>query len=103
MYKSIIGVLLFSAHLVSVPAFAGDAGAGAGAYANKGCIACHGASGKAPIAPNYPVLGGKDAAFISGELKKFKSGERKEPTMNAMAAALSDSDMDNIAAYLATQ
>ena len=84
-------------------AHAGDAAAGAAAFAAKGCIGCHGAAGKAPIGANFPVVGGKPAEFISGELTKFRSGERKEPTMNAMAAALSDDDIANLAAYLSAQ
>ena len=89
--------------LTHAPLQAEDAGAGAKAFMSRGCIGCHGASGKAPIAPNYPVIGGKPADFVSAELIKFRSGERKDPTMNAMAAALSDSDIDNLAAYLDTQ
>ena len=82
-------------------AIAGDAGAGV--YHAKGCVGCHGVSGKKPIAANYPVIGGKPADFISAELSKFRSGERKDPTMNAMAGALSDADIANLAAYLASQ
>ena len=80
-------------------AIAGDVGAGKSAYAAKGCIGCHGADGKKPIA-NYPVIGGKPADFIKSELTKFRSKERVEPTMNAMAAGLTDADIDNLAAYL---
>lgn len=81
---------------------AGDAAAGANAYMSKGCVGCHGASGKQPIA-DYPVIGGKPADFISAELNKFRKGERDNPVMMPMAAGLSDADVANLAAYLATQ
>lgn len=82
---------------------AGDAAAGNKAFGSKGCTGCHGKSGKQPIAANYPVIGGKSAEFIAAELTKFKTGERKDGTMSAMAGLLSDDDIANIAAYLATQ
>ena len=88
--------------LAFTPAQAGDAAAGSTAYMSKGCVGCHGASGKKPIA-NYPVIGGKPAEFISAELNKFRKGERNNPIMMPMAAGLNDADVANLAAYLATQ
>ena len=103
MKKSAIIVILAVAGLVNAPLQAGDAGAGATAYNAKGCVGCHGASGKKPIDKTYPIIGGKPADFLVAELKKFKSGERNNPIMMPMAAGLSDADMANLAAYLATQ
>jgi cytochrome c553 len=103
MHKMIPVLLVALAGLSSAPAMAGDAAAGAQVFATRGCVGCHGNSGKAPIAPNYPVIGGKPADFIAGELTKFRSKERQEPTMNAMSAGLSDADIANLAAYLASQ
>ncbi len=102
MKKSLITAIVALSAMINAPLQAGDAAAGASAYNAKGCIACHGVSGKKPIA-NYPVIGGKPADFIAGELKKFKSGERNNPVMMPMAAGLSDADVANLAAYLATQ
>ncbi|MDH5356722.1 MAG: cytochrome c [Gammaproteobacteria bacterium] len=76
-----------------------DAAAGQSTYAAKGCIGCHGAGGKS-VVPTYPSLVGKDAAFIKKNLTDFRSGARKNPTMNAMAAALKDEDIENLADYI---
>lgn len=103
MKRLTLMLLVAVAGLSTGPATAGDAAAGAQAFASRGCVGCHGNSGKAPIAPNYPVIGGKPADFIAGELTRFRSQERQEPTMNAMAAGLSDADIANLAAYLASQ
>ena len=101
--KSItIFTILALSTLIHAPLQAGDAGAGASAFNAKGCVGCHGVSGKKPIA-NYPVIGGKPAEFIAGELNRFRSGERDSPIMKPMASTLSDADVDNLAAYLATQ
>ena len=91
-------VVLASALAVSGQALA-DAAAGKSAYAAKGCIGCHGAGGKS-VNPTYPSLTGKDAAFVKQNLTEFRSGKRQNPTMNAMAAGLSDADINNLAAYI---
>jgi cytochrome c553 len=79
-------------------AFAADAAAGKAKAAS--CAGCHGANGISAI-PTYPNLAGQKEAYLSKQMKAFKDGSRKDPTMNAMAAPLSDADMANIAAYYA--
>lgn len=87
-------VLAFSGH-----ALAGDAAAGQSAFAAKGCIGCHGAGGVS-VVPAYPSLKGQSEAFVKENLTNFRSGKRQNPTMNAMAAGLSDTDIQNLAAYI---
>ncbi len=80
-------------------AFAGgDAAAGKAKAAS--CGGCHGANGVSAV-PTYPNLAGQKDAYLIKQMKAFKDNTRKDPTMNAMAAALSDADMANIAAYYA--
>jgi len=86
---------------VSGTALAADVAAGKVAYAAKGCIGCHGPTGT-PMVPTYPVLKGRDAAYIKENLTAFKNGSRKDPTMNAMVAPLSAVDIDNLATYIST-
>lgn len=102
MRLSALIAILAVTGLISTPSQAGDAGAGASTFMAKGCIGCHGAAGKKPIVPTYPVIGGKPEAFIAAELNKFRSGERNNPIMMPMAASLNDADVANLAAYLAT-
>jgi len=84
--------------VLSASAYA-DKAAGQSAYAARGCIGCHGAGGKS-VVPTYPSLKGRDAGFVKKNLTDFRSGARKDPTMNAMAAGLSDNDIKNIADYI---
>ena len=77
-------------------AVAGDAAAGKAKSAT--CAGCHGANGHSAV-PTYPNLAGQKSAYIVKQLKAFKDGSRKDPTMNAMAKPLSDADMANLAAY----
>lgn len=79
---------------------AGDAAAGKAKIAT--CMACHGQDGKA-IAPNYPNLCGQNEQYMVEAIKAYKSGTRKNPLMAPMVAALSDTDVENVSAYYASQ
>jgi cytochrome c553 len=92
-------VVLASALVVSGQVFAGDVASGKSAFAAKGCIGCHGAGGVS-VVPTYPSLKGRSEAFVQENLTNFRSGTRQNPTMNAMAAGLSDDDIENLAAYI---
>jgi len=88
---------------VTGTAMAGDAAAGKAKYAV--CAGCHGPTGAGNDALKYPKVAGLEPAYIVQQLKAFKAGERKTPmaaTMTAMTAGLSDADMENLAAYIAT-
>ena len=66
------------------------------------CASCHGADGNAG-SPEYPKLAGQHPAYLTKQLMEFKSGKRANAIMSGMSATLSDDDMKNIAAWLATQ
>ncbi|UTH75605.1 cytochrome c [Chromobacterium sp. IIBBL 290-4] len=66
------------------------------------CAACHGADGNSVAAAN-PSLAGQNPQYLYSQLKAFKSGERKNPTMFGMAATLSEDDMRNVSAYFSQQ
>jgi len=83
-------------YLTSSTTIAGDAAAGKTRAA--ACAACHGLNGIG-TQPIYPNLAGQKAEYITQTLVGFKSGDRKNAIMNAMAAPLSDSDIANLAAY----
>lgn len=74
----------------------GDAAAGRAVAA--ACSACHGESGVS-VNPAWPNLAGQKGAYLSASLKNFKSGERKNDMMTAIASGLSEADMRNVAAY----
>lgn len=81
-------------------ASAGDVAAGKSKYVV--CAGCHGPTGGGNEALKYPRLTGRDAAFVREQLHAFKAGKRDNATMKAMTAGLSEADMDNLAAYIAT-
>ncbi|HZF30902.1 MAG TPA: c-type cytochrome [Gammaproteobacteria bacterium] len=68
------------------------------------CSGCHGIADYRTAYPMvYPVprIGGQDASYMVKALQEYKAGDRKHPTMQAIAATLSDQDMANVAAYYA--
>lgn len=93
----IIALLLLAANNIVTAA---DAAAGKNKAAM--CVACHGADGNS-INPSWPHLAGQGTKYLSKQLKDFRDGNRTDPQMTAMAAALSDQDIADIAAYYATQ
>lgn len=75
---------------------------GAGEKKAQVCVACHGANGNSAT-PMFPVLAGQNARYLYLQLKDFKEGARKDPTMTPMAAYLTTEDMQDLAAYFAAQ
>lgn len=65
------------------------------------CTGCHGIPGYKNAYPSYhvPKIGGQNYDYIVLALKAYRSGERDHGTMNAQAAAMSDQDIEDIAAY----
>jgi cytochrome c553 len=90
-------------------AFSGNASArgdaAAGANKAKPCTACHGKQFNAEDTgqEQYPRLAGQYADYIARALHEYKTGNRKNAIMAGMAAPLSDQDIDDIAAYIASQ
>lgn len=72
------------------------------------CASCHGPGGNSVGAAN-PKLAAQHASYIYKQLSNFKpqaagaKPSRENAVMNSMAANLSTLDMQDIAAYLATQ
>jgi len=66
------------------------------------CIACHGARGEGGIGP---MLAGQAAADIVAKLTAYRAGQERgaqSAMMYPVAKPMSDTDIDNIAAYAAS-
>ena len=94
---SLLGALL-SIGVLSTSAIAGDAAAGKAK--SMMCAACHGGNGISQI-PMYPNLAGQKEQYLVLQLKAFRDGERKNMQMSPMSTGLSDTDIENLAAYYA--
>ncbi len=87
--------------LATAPADARDIAAGA-AKAAEVCASCHGKDGNND-APDFPKLAGQYEDYLVKALRDYKSGERNNAIMKGFAAALTDRDIRNLAAYYASQ
>lgn len=93
-------LLMLSALMLVVSTQVTAADAAAGKTKSAQCAACHGAAGMSPMGL-YPNLAGQKEQYLAKQMMDFRSGARKDPTMQAMAAALSDDDVANLAAFYA--
>ena len=66
------------------------------------CQACHGMDGNSQVADN-PRLGGQYPDYLAKALRDYRSGLRKHPVMAGFVDKLSNQDIENLAAYYASQ
>jgi len=80
----------------------GDVGAGEKKIAM--CEGCHNLpryQASFPEIYKVPMIAGQNAKYIATALVGYRKGERKHPTMRAIAGSLSDQDIADVAAYYA--
>jgi cytochrome c553 len=66
------------------------------------CEACHGKDGHS-IDPNYPNLAGQHYSYLVKALSDYRSGDRSNAIMASFAANLSNQDIEDLAAWYASQ
>lgn len=64
------------------------------------CAACHGERGISPDL-SMPSLAGQRVQYTEKELRAYRDRQRIDPAMNAVAATLTDGQIDALAAYYA--
>lgn len=92
------GLLALTEAKAQAKAAASPAELGKMAYA--GCVACHGAQGEGGIGPK---LAGQESSAIAAMLLQYKNGETRgaqSALMWSQAGQLSETDIDNLAAYI---
>ena len=108
MNKVLVSLLL-TLGITGIAQAAGNAEAGQEKVAV--CGACHGADGNS-AAPNFPKLAGQGESYLFKQLQDIKAGStpgapegvgRKVLEMTGMLDPLSDQDLQDIAAYYASQ
>ncbi len=90
--------------VLSAPALAQDLKGNAekGAAKVAMCIGCHGIPGYQASFPEVykvPMISGQGAGYIASSLTAYRAGERKHPSMRAIALSLSDQDILDLAAF----
>ena len=75
-----------------------------GAKKTAMCVGCHGIIGYQASFPEIhkvPKIAGQSATYIRSALAAYKAGDRKHPTMRAIADSLTEQDMADLAVYYA--
>jgi cytochrome c553 len=66
------------------------------------CDRCHGINGNS-IDPRSPALAAQRTDYLEKVLHAYRTGARKSPQMAAMSAAVTEDDVEKLAAYYARQ
>lgn len=99
--SALAGVVFAASLLMSGAVFAGG-DAEAGKAGSAVCSGCHGVDGNSNI-PTNPKLAGQYESYLVQALKSYRSGDRKNAIMSGFAAALSDQQIADLAAYFSSQ
>jgi cytochrome c553 len=100
MTKLVAPLLLALAGFVATAAHAQDVKRGEQRAAQ--CIGCHGIAGyqsSFPEVHRVPMISGQNAQYIVASLQAYAKGERKHPTMRAIAGMLTEQEMADLGAY----
>jgi cytochrome c553 len=97
MVAGVAAVCLGLAVLVQA---AGDPGAGEKKAA--ACADCHGVDGNS-VTPTNPKLAGQHALYLVNAMKAYADGRRNHAAMTAFVQPLNMQDLEDIAAFYATQ
>ena len=101
--KAWLSLMLF---LLAGPVLAQEVAGNAQAAKSKisMCTGCHGIPDYKTAFPHVyhvPLIAGQKPLYIVNALRAYKTGARSHPSMRGIAAALSEQDMADLAAYYA--
>ncbi len=74
----------------------------AGRAKSGACAGCHGADGNS-ISPNFPSLTGQSAQYLAKATLDYRDGKRRHAMMKSAVARLSNKDIQDLAAFYASQ
>ena len=94
--------LLFCAAALVLAGAAAAADPEAGKSKAGVCAACHGEAGNSTN-PAVPSIAGQPEKFIATALYMFRAGSRQDAQMTPMAQPLSNTEMNDLAAFFAAQ
>lgn len=97
--------LLLAGILAAIGTSAQAAGdAAAGEKKAETCLGCHGVKHYVNVYPTYkvPYIAGQHEQYLIAALQGYRAKQRSHPTMQANAASLSDQDIEDLAAFFAS-
>jgi hypothetical protein len=100
--KILLSALFAAAGLLTTVASFATGNPEQGANKNRMCIGCHGIPGYRTAYPEVygvPKIGGQHQDYIISALHSYRDKNRPNLTMQAIAAGLTDQDIEDLAAY----
>jgi cytochrome c553 len=94
LFTGVAAVAAFG--VMAIPVYAQDVETKA-----QSCAGCHGANGIPADPKSTPVIWGQTEAYIVKQLHNYKTGDRQNPLMEAIAKTIKIEDMRPIARYFA--
>jgi len=93
--------MLLTVLLAGMAGVAQAADAEAGRAKSVVCAGCHGIKG---ISSNeiWPNLAGQKETYLAIKIKAYRDGTLQDPLMTPVSQGLSDTDIENLAAYYST-
>lgn len=67
------------------------------------CAQCHGTDGRTAPGSTLPSIAGMPRDYLVTQLKAFKAGARPSTVMQQLARGYSDAQLEQLAAYFASQ
>jgi cytochrome c553 len=103
MKLPVISIAICALITVATPAIGWTKGnAAAGKEKSQVCQGCHGENGNS-YGPEWPNLAAQHSSYLIKQIQNFQEGVRINETMNGMVVGLSQQDIEDIAAYFASQ
>jgi cytochrome c553 len=102
MKRALISTVLLAVLSIAHAQDAKPGSAAAGEKKAASCIGCHGIKGyqaSFPEVHKVPMISGQGAKYIAASLAAYKKGDRKHPTMRAIAASLTEQDIADLSAF----
>ncbi len=78
-------------------------GAFEGGTPQVACLSCHGMDGRGDGSAAFPRITGQNAWYLYKQLRDYAAGTRPNDIMTPVAKALTDAQMQDVAAYYAAQ
>ncbi len=98
--KKLVAFFFIFMGMSSLAFAAGDAAAGKAKSAV--CAGCHGVDGNS-VVPSFPKLAGQNTRYLVKQMQDVKEGRRSIAAMTGILDGMSNKDLENIAAYFASQ
>ncbi len=102
MKRALISTVLLAFLSVAQAQDAKPGSAAAGEKKAAMCIGCHGIKGyqaSFPEVHKVPMISGQGAKYIAASLLAYKKGDRKHPTMRAIAVSLTEQDIADLSVF----